>query len=253
MGKRASINLTFSSSPAIFGPTQNNRGNSERTFGEASGSIGLNYEFTGDFSYVIGRQASVSLMLGQYNTGLKTDANTIPIGLELIPPVGGLFQDEVDDHELLFRLNVKSVGIIYSKFKSERGALAPIGNRFYIGVKRNFVNASVIDKKTDFYYPPFGSLFGHNRLNIDEQKTFNYLLLGWSNNMIFWDKLIVKTGFRLGLPLDFDNYFYISNETSSAEGYSRNPNQFEYDAELFKRLAWHELFRGELGVGYLLF
>ncbi len=253
LGKRASINFNLSSSPALIGPTQNNRGEADKTLGEGAGWLGINYEFSVDFSYVLGRHRSISLLVGQYYTGLKMNATTTPIALELISG-GNASSNALDRHELLYRVNVRSVGIIYSKFKNERGALAPIGNRFYIGLKRNFANASVIDKRTDFYDSTFGNQFGHNNLNIDENKSFHYLLLGWSNNMVFWDQVIFKTGFRLGLPLDYGFYKYITNDTEDVTPeYNTNPNQFEYEADLFKRLAWHEFLRVELGIGYLLF
>ncbi len=238
LGKRASVNFTVSSLPVILGPTVNNRGRDY--FGEKKKGIGFNYEFEGDFSYVVGRYRSLSLKVGQYYTGALSQAYTTPLGAS-----GGYGQDE---HDLFHRVNVKSIGIILSRFKKEKGALAPIGNRFYWGVKRTFISASIAEMTTDYRDEVVGPIFGHRPINIDQSMNINFLVLGWSNHQVFWDKLILKTGFRIAIPFNLAEYDFEGDS-----GGSTFTNQENFESAINSRVVNHELFRVDIGVGYLLF
>ncbi len=248
LGKRASIMFNFSSFPALFGPTQNNRGSEERTFGDRSGWLGINYELEGQFSYALGRYYSLGVFGGQYYTATKSKASTLSL-----PQIPG--SNDMDSHELFHRLNVTSVGLVYSKFNKKKGALAPIGNRFFCSLKTSFIKSEIIDKKTTFYNSD-GELFGHGNLNIDEKINFSFFHFGWSNSQVFWNKMIVNVGFKIGFPLNLKYYASLSDggtDGSALDIYNTNRNQANYEAAVFDRLFRHELMRIDIGVGYLLF
>ncbi len=237
LGKRASVTFNISGLPAYNGPSLNNRG--RKAFGEKKKGIGINYEFEFDFSYVVARYKSLGLKIGQYYTGTETYART-----ETISDMDN--SSDRDEHYLFNRLNVRSIGLVYSKFKRKKGAIAPIGNRFYWGLKRTFVTAEIIDKRTVYGGDGLGIVYGHAPLTYNQNVAFNLLTMGWSNNQIFWDKLILKTGFRFSIPLftgglDYQSTFRGSN------------NQDNFDKRVIQRVASHELFRFDIGIGYLLF
>ncbi|MFT4666572.1 MAG: hypothetical protein ACI8YQ_001304 [Polaribacter sp.] len=242
LGKKALVSFNYSVFPGFFGPSQNNRG--RNAFEERSGKTGLNYEFDLGFDYVVGRYRSLGLHVGQYYTGtLIEDLETRPLNSS-----SGSFSS--DEHDLLFRVNVRSASIILSRFKREKGGLAPIGNRFYWGFKRNFIKSEIIDKKTS-YSSQIGIAQGHGPLGIDQEVAFNYLLFGWSNDQIFWDKVLFKTGFRMAVPLSL-SYLGDAFETNPSSD-RRYDSQYHYELNVFRRLMWHEFIRFDIGVGYLLF
>lgn len=239
LGKRASFTLAVSSLPVINGPTQNNRG--RRAFEERKDGIGFNYEFEGDFSYVVGRYKSLGVKVGQYYTGALSSAYTRTVSA----PEG----NDYDIHELFNRVNVKSVGITYSKFKRGKGALAPIGNRFYWGLKQTYISAEILDKTTRYGGEGLGIVLGHRPIEVDQKTRLAFITMGWSNNQVFWDKLILKTGLRLSFPLKGSAYNY----SDSIDGDDAYTNQENFERAMHARIMAHELFRVDVGVGYLLF
>ncbi|MEM1323017.1 MAG: hypothetical protein AAGG75_22315 [Bacteroidota bacterium] len=246
LGRRAFIGFTFSSSPAISGPTQNNNG--ENFFGNSNDrSWGINYELEANLSYVISRSMSLGLNLGQYYTGMTTTAETPSLARELLP-----FQnDYFDSHDLFYRLNVKSLSIVVNKYKLAKGALAPFGNHVFFGLKRHFISGEIIDKRTTYEssFEEIGNVVGHRNLEIDDQLAYFSFLFGWARNQIFWDKFILKTGIRFAIPLGvapinaiFDNNAY--------EPFER---QELYEDNVYNRLVRHEFVRVDVGVGFLIF
>ncbi|MFK7810653.1 MAG: hypothetical protein AB8F74_22790 [Saprospiraceae bacterium] len=238
LGKKAIISFSTSAIPTFNGPTQNNRGREPYFVG--NGTYGVNYEFEGNFEYVVGRYRSVALSVSQYYTGAKLTAETRA-------REAGPFNDfGFDRHELFLRLNVKSVGLVFSRYKKDKGGLAPVGNRFYWGLKRSFISSKIVDKNTNYHNDEFGPLTGHEDLEIGNNFTQNYLFFGWSNNQVFWDKLVFKTGFRLALPLNLRAY-------SDSESDSSFSNEEKHRINVANRLALHEAVRFDIGLGLLLF
>jgi len=246
LGKRAYLGFTFSSSPANIGPTQNNNG--RNFFGnENKRSWGINYELEANCSYTINRLISVGLNIGQYYTGVVSTAETPSLARELLPVQNDFF----DSHDLFYRLNVKSLSIVVNKYKLSKGALAPFGNHIFFGLKRYFISGEIIDKRTT-YEPLFeviGRRVGHKNLEIDDELSYYSFLIGWAKNQIFWDRVILKTGIRFAVPISSAPINAIA-ETSSIESFQ---NQELYNSNTYKRIFRHELFRIDLGVGFLLF
>lgn len=244
LGKKAILNFNVSSSIAISGPTQNNRGS--EAFGVPAGGYGINYELEGSFSYVIGRYSSLELTASQYYTGMASEATTTAI------PEDVLFGNR-DNHELFHRLNVKSISLTHSRFLSHKGALAPVGSRVFYGLKMNAVKGSILDKRTSFYNSSFGEVLGHEPLNINQETRIFYGVLGWSKTRIFWDKLVFTTGFRIAIPLSSDLSNYFNRVVSNHPDYFSDRNKAEFETRVSKRIDFHEVFRFNIGVGYLLF
>ncbi len=248
LGKKGFLSLTVSSLPAINGPTQNNRGGDFRTFGTSAGRLGFNYEFEGSFSYVIGRYRTISINAAQYYTGATHSAQTLTSGTVFDP----FSFNELDDHDLFSRLNVKSITLRVSKFNASKGALAPVGNRIYYGLKRSFISSNIVDKETR-YYNELGELFGHQKIELEQKMNLNFFQLGWSNDQVFWDKVILSMGIRFNIPLNIDLIRIAYEDKSYDPNYSTNPNQTDYDVAVFSRVFNHEIFRVNIGVGFLLF
>lgn len=241
LGKRASLNLTLSTTPVIAGPTKNDRG--RRTLNPNAGSLGLNLEFEGNFNYVIGRYRSIGIIGGMYTTGHPFRVFNDGFTSALIPEGDGIFGERFNDYDLFFQLRVRSIGLILSRYKQIKGALAPIGNRFYWGIKRNFIKSEITDSNGAF----------NTNFNIDQTKAFNFLLLGWSNNQVFWDRVLFKTGLRIAMPLSLKYIRYASNGEDTHPNYFEDSNQVNHDVGIFRRILRHELFRLDISVGYLLF
>lgn len=236
LGKRAIVTLGISSFPTFGGPTQNNNGSNY--FGESNDrSWGIDYEFEGNFSYTVGRQSSIGLTIGQFYTGMVSQAKTDAL---VSNPVSSF--EQIDFHDLFYRLNVRSISFTHNLYRAKKGALSPLGNYFFWGLKRSFISGRIIDKKTDYHA---GEVFGHRSLEINPKSAYSSIIFGWSNHQIYWDKLIVKTGFRFGVPLNIVSWNKLSDNNDT--------NQEEFELNSYLRIWRHEIFRIDFSIGYLLF
>lgn len=251
VGKRLYTTFNFSSFPTVNGPTQNNNG--LEYFGDVHDrDWGIDYELEGELSYVIGRYSSIGITIGQFYTGLKSEAETESLGQENI----NFSNIQYDRHDLFYRLNVKSIGLHYSWYKSKKGALAPLGNHTYIGIETSFIKGEILDKKTIYSLDEFGlgSSIGHANLNVDPSTVYHSIMLGWSNNQILFDRLIFKVGLRFTLPLSLKVYNGNSrNEAVSNFFYDDNPNHSLFKARTFDRMVSHQMLRINIGLGILIF
>lgn len=250
LGKKASLTFSISGFPALTGPTQHNYGNEKHTVGESAGRLGMNYEFEGNLFYVIGRYHSLGLYAGQYATGVYSEGLTFARRADY--PTSGGVSTYQDLHDLLHRAEVRSVGIIYSIFSIRRGALAPVGNRFYVGVKHNFVTGKLAKKETSYYDEVIGAKYGHEPLDIDTQADYSFLLFGWSNDLMLTNRFMFRSGLRMALPISWRYLQEIFGDVDNYPGVGTN-SQANYDLALIERLSRHELFRVDIGLGVLLF
>ncbi len=230
LGKKAVVSLNYSVFPAFLGPTKNNRGYAsfENESGESSNNIGLNSELNLGFEYTIGRYRSLSLHLGQYATGVKMDD---------VETFSG-------DYDLLLKANVRSIELIISRYKRKKAALAPVGNSFYWGFKRDFVKSSVKEEER------LSNGTGAITPDFDQKVAFNFFLFGWSNNQVFWDKVFFKTGLHMAIPLKLRGLADLTDSNGSS---FYDSNQEYYERNVYSRLVFHEFIRFDIGVGYLLF
>ncbi len=235
LGKRATIGLHILNFPAIQGPTQNNKGNS--FFGETGGGLGLNYEWEFQFSYATGRLRQLTFTAGQYYTATSTS-------FERLSLFNNPFSSTVnfDTHNLFLRLNVRSVGLQYYRFKENKASIAPVGNHFYYGLKVSFINGEIIDKITRFGNPIGEQLQEHAPLDFEQRHTVGTIFIGWSNDQIFWDRVIFSYGIRFGWTVGVNAI----SEPDSSSG-----DVFKWVAN--NRLFRHELARIDVGVKYLIF
>ncbi len=243
LGKRASIYVKFSSGPALWGPTKNDKG--ILAYDASTRDLGLNTEWEFGLSYAVERYKSLTLINGYYRTGLGITA--------FLPNFGqGEVQFNYNDSSLsksegsctlLFSLRARSVGILYNVFRQRKGALAPMGNLFYLGFKRTFVKIALEESRspelTDFIFDPTTG--------------FNSLMIGWNNNQVFFDRVILKTGIRLNVPLHIRMIRYNVESINIHPDYDTNRNSAILEVSSLERLFRHELARFELGLGLLLF
>lgn len=238
MGKKAIFSLNYSSSVALFGPTLNDRGQDDfydevETILGVESNLGLNYEFGADFSYTLTRQRALSLGYHQYAT------NTV---LEWV-------YTNVD-FDYLYRLNVRAISLNAHQFKRKRGGLAPLGNSSYWGLKTTFINGEEADSRMiNFVTPPPIPESGAPE---DPNLTVYSLLWGISNQQIFWDKLVLKMGVHISIPLT-PNYYRFIIDPFSISTVEEADFQLIYEAQAITRIARHEALRFDIGVGYLLF
>ena len=240
LGKRAAVSFNVSGGVAIDGPTQNNKGSNSfgnQSFGEES-ELGFNHEFVLDFSYTLSRYRSVRLSGSQYYTGMVSEARTT-----------SLDGSGSDFHDLFYRLNVKTISMDYSFYSRKRGALAPVGGHYYVGLKTSMVSGEIIDKRTDFNNPPLAAILGHKLLDIDQKKKLYYFTWGWSNSSVFADKVIFKAGISGAIPLGW----FIGRGNIGRDNNFDSDNQTTFEDNVFTRLWAHEILRMNVGIGYLLF
>ena len=262
LGKRAFLTIGVSSKPSRKGPTQNGRGFSGFLYGafESDKKWGLDYEFEGKLSYVIGRYRTLGVTVGQYYTGMFSTATSLSLGANIVN-----FSDEpIDEHELFHRLNVRSIAVSTSKFNSGKGGLAPLGNQIVYGIKRTFATGEILDKYTDYYFEEISNIYGHGPIGVDDvEVAYNTLILGWSNNQIFFNRLILSVGGRFGIPLSSKAYAALGENADqdprlddnfdSIEEVYQNRNRIYYEYGVLDRLVRHEAFRIDVSVGLLLF
>ena len=245
LGKRAAVSFSLSGGVTIDGPNQNNKGS--EFFGNQmstdEGKIGFNHEFIFDFSYALSRYRGLQLSGSQYYTGMLSEARTIAVG-----------GSGLDRHDLFYRLNVKSISLDYSFYSRKRGALAPVGSRYYFGLKTNIVSGKIIDKLTNYFDPAIGAVLGHKLLEVDPKENLYYFTWGWSNSSVIADKIIFKAGISGAIPVDWiiGRGAFEAFEGQNGDYFYRN-NQSSFEENVYTRLWAHEILRINIGIGYLIF
>ncbi|MEL6636446.1 MAG: hypothetical protein AAFW73_09015 [Bacteroidota bacterium] len=241
LGMRTTVGFTVSAFPATESPTQNNRGSN--FFGDEGGGFGLNYEWELQLGYVLSRRKQLQLILGQYYTGVATSMSTFP---RFQDPFSSLFN--LDFHELFFRVNTRSVGLMMSSYGGKNGGIAPMGNRFFYGVKFSFLSSEIVDKRTT-YSSPQSEMLGHEPLDLKQRLLIPTFFLGWGNDLFLSDHLILGFGIRFGLSLGNGLPLILNGD----EEVSATDTQARYRNALGRRHLLHEVLRFDLGLKYLLF
>jgi len=244
LGKKLSINIGAGFYPAIEGPSRNNKGNAEHILAENSqkNSIGLNYSLEVSADYVIGRYGAIGIYAGQYETGMTSRLH--------IPSGESIFL--VYDAETFHLINARTIGIQYSKFKSGKGALAPIGRFTSYGVERvtasgEITDLIIINRKGITTVEP-------SRVkNFDQNLNFINLVFKYMISIPLTDRLLIKPGGSLRLPVNAILNYREFNDASRHPQRGINDNQAFYDVDLQTRLLRHALVRFEVNLAYLIF
>ena len=202
LGKRAAVSLNLSSFPEIFdGAHKNNK---------IYSIAGLNTELGLEFSYVVKRLRSVNLHLNRYTAGVFS--------------YGSLISENstIDYASLFHNITARSVGISYHYFRPNKGSIAPFGNQFYIGFKGAFVKGELYDLASKM------PLSAQTDIDYDNANKQGIIFFGWSNNRIFWDKMLIKFGFQMGTPTSI--FRFLRDETLT------NSSTRDYRDEVYTRL-----------------
>lgn len=249
LGKRLSIEYSTELAIAFKGVTQNNKGygdvlTARGDYGSKK-EFGLSYNHNAKISYVVSRQRALGIQVSQYFTGMTTTMTSKSI----------LSPEFLDEHHNLHRLNVKSIGLIYTKFFDERGALAPLGSYYNLGIDKIWVTGDIIDRAV--YGPGFGDerLTVYNDLSIDQSLDLFAFSIGFGNTQVFYDRFLFKYGAVLRFPIF--NEFEGGEEALRGSYYSDNrfnsdPNQVIFEFDTFQRLFSHNFMKLEVGFGILL-
>ena len=241
LGKRFSIDLGTGFGPAIDGPTQNNKGYGNILGNKADDRrLGINYVFDLNLNFATGRYRGLSLTASQYYTATTTF-------YRIQSQFDNFLSDEV---ESLHRLNVRHVGLKYHYFKRSKGALAPIGNSFYVAVDAYFINGEVIDRIIN-YANPLSAAFGIAPLGINQNLKTWGVGFGWQKTTIYFDKLLLRVGIGIHGPVGF--YIRDLIDEANVNIAPDNGRQSTYENKVANRLYLHGLMRFELGLGYLIF
>lgn len=237
IGKRASISVGMLGSASITGPSKNNRG--DNAFGAiGQGKIGFNPELKVEFSYTTGRYRSIELGWSKYTTGLTSYAE------------GDFRFSSGSTAAFLFsHLNVKSIDFAYSYYMRQQGALAPIGNRYFIGLKTSFISANLIGEGGNDFEEYNPTDITYEDLDVDTDLRITYFTAGWSISTVISDKVIFKAGMTTALPLSWigDRDLIVLSDDRSERTLA------EYKRSTFFRLFRYESIRVSATIGYLLF
>lgn len=253
LGKKFTVEFSTGIGPAIDGPTQNNRGYNnilgnryDTEEPPTTHGLGFNVAFEGSVNYVVKRFGSVGLTISQYHTGVRTFMDAASLST----------QASNVEIENLHRVNVRSIGLRYTLFRSNKGALGPIGRSYYFGIEKMFITGEIIDRilrynSSDEQAP----LSGHRPLNITQDYQPFAISFGFQKTSLYFDQMLVRVGVGMHVPLAplGETINYIEGNYSNHPDYETSQNEAIFEVDTYKRLLFHGLFRFEVGVGYLLF
>ncbi len=244
LGKKLSINIGAGFYPVIEGPSKGNKGGIDFILAEnpQNSSFGLNYSLEVSADYAIGRYGSFGIFYNQYQTGLTRRLH--------IPSGESIFL--VYDAETFHLIDAKTIGAVYNKFKSGKGALAPIGRFTSYGIERVTVDGEI----TDFIIiNPKGitTVNPADVQNFDHEHSFFNLLFKYMISIPVTDRILIKPGGSIRIPINVILKFGDFFEESAHSEWGTNNNQAYYDTGVENRIFGHGLARFELNLAYLLF
>lgn len=230
-----------------LGPTARNKGfdyfaDQGSGIGESNG-IGIDGRLGLQLGYTLSRQNVAVFNFNHLTTATTSNATTAPINNP------GNLQGE-DFHWLFYKLNGWSTGVGYQWFKTNKGAIAPLGH--FIGAYLDYTSlkGQIIDKQTEYQYPDAPAIHGKLRT----VPKLNYLSAGFEigQNMIFEDQFLLTVSTQFNIPLLFmysqPNYDADSPNSSHAES-----NQDWFNDSSRDRMLMHGLINFKIGVGYLVY
>jgi len=237
LGKKFSIGIGSSFYPAIFGPSKNQKSITDRRFSFnqpfLEKGFGMNSTFELSIDYAQFRYGSIGVYGSRYNTGMVARYRSFDTGF-----------NEIDVFHIL---NTNTIGIRYSRFKANRGALAPIGRYVSYGLEGVFVSGQ--SKEIEFDGFPVVSEF----LNFDQKKSFLNLSTKYMMSYPLSDNLLLKVGGSIRLPILLPSiYIRFFDSTGQFSLFEDSFKSF-YDLSVINRIARHGFMRFELSLNYLLF
>lgn len=236
LGKRLVIHANVNSMLTLAGVNAANHGFGER-YGEGKNLFALSNRFGLTGEYAVSRKHSISLGVTTSKTGLTlNNIKTLSSNT--------LEDDRYDEHYLFY--NLKSVGgeLAWAWYKTDKGALAPMGKHFSFSIWTNMINGKILDKKTYYYNP---SINTHGLLSIDPKFVLYGIGISSQENYIFFDKLVLNIGWTIRFPLNSGIIAILREEAPTTS------NQDLYNLGAHKRMLYHDLFTMKVDFGYLAF
>jgi len=232
MGRRLFIRPEIAYAPALRGPTANNRGGSDYTYGEQRGRLGFNTKYGLQVGYVTSRSVALSLEGSYLATGLSVEASTPSI----------VFPNNTDSHYLFYKLSGPEIGLAWSMFDILNGGVAPMGTYISLRARMAFLKGEALDKRT-IYYRNYSSA-GHLPLGITPSYEHLSLGLELGRQMMIGNRLVLSMSVEGNLAVS--SYLYALLIKDSAEG-----NQAGFNNAARNRMLTHSVFMLKTGLGYL--
>lgn len=245
LGKRFFIEANLSTTPTLFQPSAANKGfdfvGSGALYGQANASFGLNNRFGLQAGYVVGRNKVITLGADYLKTGAIMTAET-----RSLDPFASA--SSFDRHYLFYNLHGFTAELGYQKYKSWKGALAPMGRYVAYYVSAGTFKGDILDKQTTFNSDSRTKV--HAPLGIDP--TYKRLSVGieWGNRRIIYDRLLLNLAFRLNMGIGGQ----LLSEEPTIGIYQDDYklfNQKLFTYSMSNRMASHSLIMIKMGVGLL--
>jgi len=227
MGKRLSVGYDFSFAPAIFGegyhpPTEYHTVN-----------LVINTRHNFNLDYLISRDVSIGVTYKRFQTG--TDAI---FKVNYVDPYN--YSDAGrTSADYIIPMKTSCFGVTLKKFRFERkGSLAPLGRYFefqlmYMSMHGEPVLDSSTNSNSNFFLDAEGNDFGTEHMIAG--------LFGVGRQMLYFDHLLVNTGFECGLS------------TAGLFNGADSENEYEYKKAIKSRAGGHILLNIYIGVGWIIF
>lgn len=246
LGKRLSLEYGFEFGIPFKGVTQNNKGYGNVLTADSqvseNKSFGINYNHNARISYVVSRTKSYGIQVSQYYTGVVTRMET----------PSKISEFGIDTHRNLHRLNVKTIGVVRTSFLRNRGALAPLGEYYTLGLDRMWVTGEIIDR-TVFVNNSATPSEIYRPVSLDQTFNLYAFSIGAGTNRILYDRFIFKIGVVIRVPIVLQNTgSFFRQEYFADERFSTDPHQVIFEMDTYRRLVGHNFMKLELGFGILL-
>jgi len=197
LGNRITVQARFLSSPAIWGPTANNRGIG--AYKRDDFSLGLNWKAQGTVGYTLTRKLEATAGVAFGRTGVIAEFVE-----SLVVSSTGEVTSSYTDVFLVANMTFIELGL--KNYNVNNGALAPYGAHIQYLAGAAIFNGEVI-KRSDQ-----GNLVTNpesSDLQMSTRCVAPYIGVEAGQNLIFFDRLMLNYGVRLSYPLiPFGVFFF---------------------------------------------
>ncbi len=253
LGKRFSLQGEFHSFPTLKGPTAGNHslelfsedGDTQNFYGNKSGGLGINWSAGAKLGYVVSRYKQVLFTFDYLKTGMIQTAYS--------PAISTFGELGYDSHYLFYNLTGLTAGLGTRKFKSAKGALAPMGMYRGYSLSVTYLKGEILDKQTTYAYG------GPEHASLGTDPKHFMLSAGYEvgTNIIIKDLLLLNLGLKFNLALSPRALKYSFREgvgwypdDGSDQTYSEG-NTSNFKDLAAARFARHSFLMIYLGVGFI--
>lgn len=239
LGKKLSVQAEINSFFTRKGPTANNNGeNGWYSDQETPGAIGMNWRAGLSVGYVISRRHQLYVSGDYLRTGIIHYAYA---------PYQFPFSDpQLAQYSVFHEASGYSGAIGVRFFKTQAGALAPMGFYNGLALQATMLNANITRKALqsgEQSTTPFG-IEDASALSL----AANYEV---GSNFIIRDKVLLTLGARLNIPLRFRKLDLFDESSAELTGDYLADNKTLFERAAITRMAYLSVFSIHLGVGLL--